>query len=147
MISYRSPHNFESRFERDKTDDVYAAQSYLRHQGQKLVDRFDANTYLTLIGAMDSHDIGRDRGSVEEALDAIAQPALVVGVSSDGLYPASDVEAMADQLPRAEYHEVVAPQGHDAFLIYGDELNDHLVDFINRHGLRRKVRRAATGTA
>jgi homoserine O-acetyltransferase len=142
MISYRSPDNFGSRFGRQTTGDTYDMQSYLRHQGDKIVDRFDANTYLTLIGAMDSHDIGRDRGSVTAVLNAIEHPALVVSVSSDGLYPASEVAAMAADLPNAELHEIVAPHGHDAFLIRVDELNEKLVDFIQRHGLRRPVRGA-----
>ncbi len=146
MVSYRSPHNFESRFGREATADAYAVQSYLRHQGTKLVDRFDANTYLTLLTAMDSHDVGRGRGSLVAALQAIEHPALVVGVSSDGLYPATEVAAMASHLPNAELHEIDAPHGHDAFLIRVDELNDKLVDFIERrsarrrHGLRRRLR-------
>ncbi len=142
MISYRSPHNFESRFGRNETDDSFAVQSYLRHQGEKLANRFDANTYLTLIGAMDSHDIGRDRDGVAGALAAIEQPALVVSVSSDGLYPATEVAAMATQLPNGELYEIDAPHGHDAFLIRVDELNEQLVSFIERHGLRRRLRRA-----
>ncbi len=143
MISYRSPDNFDSRFGRNATDETYDVQSYLRHQGDKLVNRFDANTYLTLIGAMDSHDVGRGRGSVAEALNAIEHPALVVSVSSDGLYPAAEVAAMASHLPNAELHEIDAPHGHDAFLIRVDELNARLVDFIERHGLRQRPRRRA----
>ena len=143
MISYRSADNFDSRFGRNATDETYDVQSYLRHQGDKLVNRFDANTYLTLIGAMDSHDVGRGRGSVAEALNAIEHPALVVSVSSDGLYPAAEVAAMASHLPNAELHEIDAPHGHDAFLIRVDELNARLVDFIERHGLRQRPRRRA----
>jgi homoserine O-acetyltransferase len=143
MISYRSPHNFVERFQRDQTDDGdFQVQSYLRHQGDKLVNRFDANTYLTLMSAMDSHDIGRDRGSVEAALRSIDQPALVISVSSDGLYPATEVAEMAHRLPNAELHEIDAPHGHDAFLIRVDEVNDHLVQFIETHGLKRRLRRA-----
>ncbi len=143
MISYRSPHNFVERFGREQTDDdSYQVQTYLRHQGDKLVNRFDANTYLTLSSAMDSHDIGRGRGSVEAALRSIDQPALVISVSSDGLYPATEVAAMAGYLPNAELHEIDAPHGHDAFLIRVNEVNDHLVEFIERHELKRSLRRA-----
>jgi len=143
MISYRSPQNFGDRFGRDRGDDTFAVQSYLRYQGQKLVDRFDANTYLTLIGAMDSHDLGRGRGSVAEALQSIEQPALVVSVSSDGLYPATEVAALAEELPNADFYEIDAPHGHDAFLIRVDELNDRLVEFIENHGLRKRLPRAS----
>jgi homoserine O-acetyltransferase len=147
MISYRSPHNFESRFGRDQVDDAYAVQSYLRHQGDKLVNRFDANTYLTLIAAMDSHDLGRGRGSVESVLAGIEQPALVVTISSDGLYGAAEVAEMAAHLPNSELYEIDAPHGHDAFLIRVDELNDILVDFIEQHGLRHRRRRLSAGLA
>jgi homoserine O-acetyltransferase len=143
MISYRSPHNFEVRFGRSEDEsDGYEVQSYLRYQGEKLVNRFDANTYLTLIGAMDSHDVGRGRGSIPETLGSIHHPALVVSVSSDGLYPATEVAAMADQLPGAELVEIDAPHGHDAFLIRVDEVNALLVDFIDRHDLKPQLRRA-----
>ena len=143
MISYRSPHNFDVRFGRAQNeDDDFEVQSYLRHQGDKLVSRFDANTYLTLIGAMDSHDVGRGRGSVVTALESIEQPALVISVSSDGLYPPTEVAEMADHLPNAQLHQIDAPHGHDAFLIRVDEVNDRLVEFINKHGLRRRLRRA-----
>lgn len=143
MISYRSPHNFDTRFGRGDDDTgTFDVQSYLRYQGEKLVNRFDANTYLTLVDAMDSHDVGRGRGSTEEALDSIGQPALVISVSSDGLYPASEVAAMAGRLPGGELAEIDAPHGHDAFLIRIDEVNGLLVDFIDRHNLKPQLRRA-----
>jgi homoserine O-acetyltransferase len=140
MISYRSPHNFGVRFGRDESESGdYEVQSYLRHQGDKLVNRFDANTYLTLIAAMDSHDVGRDRGSVVDALGTIDQPALVISVSSDGLYPATEVAEMAGDLPNSELVEIDAPHGHDAFLIRVEEVNGYLVDFIVRHGLKQRL--------
>ncbi len=132
MISYRSPHNFETRFGQEGADPG-GVQSYLRHQGDKLVARFDANTYLTLIGAMDSHDLGRGRESVTAALNSITQPALVLSVSSDRLYPATEVARMAYHLPNAESRQIDAPHGHDAFLIHLDEVNEHLVEFITRN--------------
>lgn len=140
MISYRSPHNFETRFGRSESDSGdFEVQSYLRYQGEKLVNRFDANTYLALTDAMDSHDVGRGRGSAEEALGSIGQPALVISVSSDGLYPASEVAVMAGHLAGAELVEIDAPHGHDAFLIRIDEVNDLLVDFIDRHDLKPRL--------
>ena len=143
MISYRSPHNFESRFDRSKAESGdFDVQSYLRYQGVKLVDRFDANTYLTLIDAMDSHDVGRDRGAVNLVLAAVDQPALVMSISSDGLYPAGEVAAMASQMPSSELIEIDAREGHDSFLIEVEEINRHLVEFITRHGLKPRLVRA-----
>lgn len=142
MISYRSPHNFDTRFGRERTAGHFEMQRYLRHQGDKLVSRFDANTYLALIGAMDSHDVGRGRGSVSAALKSIEQPALVISVSSDGLYPATEVALMTDQLPNAELHQIDAPHGHDAFLIHVDEVNVKLLAFIGKHRPQRGLTRA-----
>jgi homoserine O-acetyltransferase len=143
MASYRSPHNFEARFGRSRRDGgEFQMQSYLRHQGEKLVARFDANTYLTLVDAMDSHDIGRERGSIPETLGSIRQPALVIGVSSDGLYPAAEVTEMASHLPNAELTVLDAPHGHDAFLIEVEAVNHLLVEFLNRHLAERELRPA-----
>jgi len=141
MVSYRSPHNFEQRFGRARRDQSgYEMQSYLRHQGEKLVARFDANTYLTLIDAMDSHDVGRDRGEVPKVLGSITQPALVIGVNSDGLYPATEVAEMASHLPNAELTVLDAPHGHDAFLIEVETVNNLVVDFRERHLVARELR-------
>jgi homoserine O-acetyltransferase len=117
MISYRGRANFESRFGRKTLEDEFEIQTYLRYQGQKLVDRFDANTYLRLVDAMDSHDVARDRGDMADVLSGIKTPFLAVGISSDILYPAAEVEELATALPNARYQMLHAPQGHDSFLI------------------------------
>ena len=65
----------------------YAVQSYLEHQGRKLLARFDAGTYVALTEALSSHDVGRDRGGVEAALRGCPVPAVVGGITSDRLYP------------------------------------------------------------
>jgi homoserine O-acetyltransferase len=126
MISYRSPENFDSRFGRDQGDSGYAVQDYLRYQGEKLVDRFDANSYVTLMNAMDSHDLARDR-----ELTSIDTPILAVGISSDALYPTSDVKGLADALPHGTYRTLHATQGHDAFLIETGELNRIVSSYLS----------------
>ena len=133
MCTYRSPDNFASRFGRvEQGDGGFAVQSYLRHQGTKLVERFDANTYLTLLAAMDGYDLGRGRGPAEAVLRNVKTPALVVGISSDVLYPASEGAELARSLGNAEFALLDEPQGHDAFLIETDRLNDLVVDWIRR---------------
>jgi homoserine O-acetyltransferase len=117
MISYRGRANFESRFGRKTLEDEFEIQSYLRYQGQKLVGRFDANTYLRLVDAMDSHDLARGRGEMADVLTGMKTPFLAVGISSDILYPATEVEELASALPNARYQMLHAPQGHDSFLI------------------------------
>lgn len=130
MISYRSPANFEQRFGRRTGTDGYEVQRYLNHQGEKIVERFDANSYLTLMGVMDSHDLGRGRHSVEAALRGIEVPALLVGISTDVLYPPSEVREMASHIPRGVYRTLHAPQGHDAFLIEVEELDQIVQGFL-----------------
>jgi homoserine O-acetyltransferase len=131
MISYRGKANLESRFGRRTVEDEFEVRSYLRRQGQKLVARFDANTYLRLMDAMDSHDLARERGELHQVLAGIKTPVLAVGISSDILYPADEVEDLADALPNARYQMLHAPQGHDAFLIETANLDGIVSRFKN----------------
>jgi homoserine O-acetyltransferase len=129
MISYRSPDNFSTRFGRSESDAGFAVQSYLRHQGTKLAARFDANSYLMLVGAMDSHDLGRARGELSNVLAENTTPVLTIGISSDVLYPVSEVKKLAGALPNARYETLEAPQGHDAFLIETAALDQIITRF------------------
>lgn len=127
MMSYRSQPSFHERFGRevmtDRDEAPYAAESYLRYQGEKLTGRFDANCYVALTKQMDTHDVARGRGAYEAVLRSIEQPALVVGIDSDVLYPLSEQRELAAHLPRATLEVLEAPHGHDAFLIEREALN------------------------
>jgi homoserine O-acetyltransferase len=131
MVSYRSQPSFDGRFGRDEMDDKdvqddapFAVESYLRYQGDKLVDRFDAGCYVALTRQMDTHDVARDRGAYEAVLSSIEQPALVVGIDSDVLYPLREQQELAEHLPHATLEGLSAPHGHDSFLIELDALNE-----------------------
>lgn len=131
MCSYRSWDNFEARFGR-KTQDwdgQFAVTSYLNYQGEKLHRRFDANTYVRLTQAMDSHDLARGRGEYRDVLGRLAMPALVVSVDSDVLYPPHEQAALAASLPAARYEMLRTAAGHDGFLIETDALGRMLQDF------------------
>ena len=119
ICTYRSWKSFDTRFGRDqRADGNYQIQSYLEHQGQKINDRFDANTYVTLTHAMHTHDLSRGRGDdYPNVLRSIRQPALVVSVSSDALYPPEEQELLARELPNARYEVLSSVHGHDGFLI------------------------------
>ncbi|HET7754009.1 MAG TPA: homoserine O-acetyltransferase, partial [Anaeromyxobacteraceae bacterium] len=87
MITYRSMPSFEQRFgRRAQAADLFAVESYLRYQGQQLVERFDAATYVALTRAMDTHDVSRGRGDFDDVLRSIPHPMLVVAIESDVLY-------------------------------------------------------------
>jgi len=131
MCSYRSWENFESRFGR-KTQDwdgQFAVSSYLNYQGEKLYRRFDANTYVRLTQAMDSHDLARGRGEYGVVLGRLVMPALVVSVDSDVLYPPLEQAELAELLPAARYEILHTPAGHDGFLIETDALSEMLLGF------------------
>jgi homoserine O-acetyltransferase len=133
MCTYRTWASFEQRFgRRSQTADTFAIESYLRYQGQQLVDRFDAATYVGLTRAMDTHDVSRGRGDHEEVLRSVKQPALVVSIDSDVLYPPAEQEEMARHIPRARLARIDSPHGHDAFLIDVERLSAMVAEFRGR---------------
>ena len=118
VCTYRSWGSFEERFGRERNgDDELQVSSYLRHQGDKINRRFDANTYVRLTQAMNAFDISAGRGSYESVLAGIKHPALVVSVSSDVLYPPREQRYLADAIPNATYAVLECVDGHDGFLI------------------------------
>ncbi|MBD3616529.1 MAG: homoserine O-acetyltransferase [Gracilimonas sp.] len=133
MITYRAPENYEQKFGREihPEKNIYQVESYLNYQGEKLAGRFDANTYVILSRAMDSHDVSKDRGSFEEVLGNLNKPVLVVGFDSDLLYPIEEQRELASLLPHSQLAELESLYGHDAFLIEFEQLNDQLNSFFN----------------
>jgi homoserine O-acetyltransferase len=130
VCTYRSWESFDQRFGRERREDGdYQVQSYLNHQGAKINDRFDANTYVTLTHAMHTHDLARGRGNYPEVLGRITQPTLVVSVSSDALYPPEEQRYLAEHLPNAKYEILDCPHGHDGFLIETEALGAMITEF------------------
>lgn len=140
MLTYRSDRLFDARFGRGAvgperpdgwpfrgdarevfTTPQFQVESYLHHQGDKLNRRFDANSYLYLTRAMDSHDIGRGRGGLEAALRAFDAELTVIGIDTDYLYTPQQLRetvALARSCGvRASYREMCSDYGHDAFLV------------------------------
>lgn len=148
MCSYRTPASFEDRFGRGaRPGGGFHVSDWLHHHGDALVDRFDANAYVMLTRAMDSHDVGRGRGGVKSALASIAIPILVVSIDSDGLYPPSEQEDMASLIPDAELHTIHSPHGHDAFLIETAELEGRVRALRDAVESRNVVTLCAGGAA
>jgi len=129
MITYQSEELMADRFGRNPATRYtnwpefhgrYDIEGYLHYQGHKLARRFDANSYLYLTRAMDSHDVGRDRGGYEAGLARIQARALLVAIRSDILFWPQQSREVVDILRGlgrdARYHEVDSPNGHDAFL-------------------------------
>ncbi|MGQ9753245.1 MAG: homoserine O-acetyltransferase MetX [Thermaceae bacterium] len=126
MLSYRAPKGFRQRWQSDPVQ----GENYVLYQGEKFIRRFDANTYLVLSQAMDTHDVGRGRGGVEAALARLkGVRAVFVGIDTDLLYPAEEVREMA-RLAGGVYREIKSPHGHDAFLIEMDQVEGVLEDAL-----------------
>lgn len=125
MNSYRSPADFQSKFSRRKQDgtSLFEVESYLNYQGKKIVDRFDAVSYVRLTQAMDAHDVAHNRNSYKEILGGVRIPVLVVGIDTDMLYPTEEQKELAELLPAGQYAEIESPYGHDAFLIEFEQIN------------------------
>ncbi|MCA0215908.1 MAG: homoserine O-acetyltransferase [Actinobacteria bacterium] len=129
LLNYRSPTELNDRFARSWQSGLsplggggrYAVESYLDYHGNKFTRRFDANSYLTLVEAMSSHDIGRGRGGTAQALARVTARALVLGIDSDRLFPVPDQVQIAAHLGTAidgtRPHVISSPFGHDGFLI------------------------------
>ena len=120
-LTYRTEHEMDMRFGRDlQGDDTgrYAVASYLDHQAEKLQRRFDANTYITLTEAMNSHDVGRGRGGVEAALATVKAPVIVASIDTDRLFPPRLQEEIVKLTPTSAPLKLISsPFGHDGFLI------------------------------
>jgi homoserine O-acetyltransferase len=131
-LTYRGELELDTRFANDNQGDEdpanggrYAVQSYLEHQGDKLLARFDAGSYVILTEALNSHDVGRNRGGVGKALRGCPVPVVVGGITSDRLYPLRLQEELAESLPGCtELHVVDSVCGHDGFLVESEAVGD-----------------------
>lgn len=146
MTTYRTDRLFQERFGRNRadadptrsldSDNLFQVERYLKHQGEKLVNRFDARTYLALTAAMDLHDVARGRAGLAEALSAIDARVLCVGIDTDALFPAREMREAADLLLEmgkdAAYAEIASPFGHDAFLVEYDQLGPLVAGALER---------------
>jgi homoserine O-acetyltransferase len=138
LLSYRSPGELNDRFARTWQSGVtplggggrYAVESYLDFHGNKFTRRFDANSYITLVEAMNSHDVGRDRGGVAAALAKVTAHALVLGIDTDRLFPVEHQLTIAELLPSTidDGHAVITTSqfGHDGFLIENEIVGGHI---------------------
>lgn len=138
LLNYRSPTELNDRFQRSWQSGVsplgsggrYGVESYLDFHGNKFTRRFDANSYITLVNAMNSHDIGRGRGGVASALSRVTAKALVLGIDSDRLFPVAHQRLIASLLPstidNGDLVVIESPFGHDGFLIESESVGAHL---------------------
>ncbi|NQX26966.1 homoserine O-acetyltransferase [Microbacteriaceae bacterium VKM Ac-2854] len=142
LLNYRSPSELNDRFQRSWQSGLsplggggrWAVESYLDFHGNKFTRRFDANSYITLVEAMNSHDIGRGRGGAEAALQRVTSPTLVLGIDSDRLFPLEGQEFIGAHVPNNLDGDGVAvigsKFGHDGFLIEDAAVSEHLLRLL-----------------
>jgi homoserine O-acetyltransferase len=138
MVSYRSSIEFESRFGRERLsddpetyfakDNLFEVESYLEHQGDKIVARFDPQSYLTLTRAMELYDLNRGRSA--SALQDLPAKVFVVAINTDILYPVQECREFAEQFASAEFDVLDSNFGHDAFLVDDAKLAQLLTPFV-----------------
>ncbi|MFI3278387.1 MAG: homoserine O-acetyltransferase [Rikenellaceae bacterium] len=133
LLSYRGSHGYNiTQQNPDERIDNHRASSYQRYQGEKLCKRYDVYSYCTIIDSFDTHDIGRGRGGVEAALKSIEAETIVVGITTDILFPAADLRELAATIPNGSYKEIESLFGHDGFLVEHQQFNDMLLPLMTR---------------
>ena len=133
LLSYRGGMAYDKTQEDADPDEASferRVHSYQRYQGEKLRRRFNAYSYIRLSQAVDSHNLGRGRGKVEDVLKQIKAKSLVVAITSDILFPPSDHQILIDNIPDVEYHLIDSDFGHDGFLVEHKQLNDIILNFL-----------------
>ena len=133
LLSYRGGMAYDKTQEDENPNEASferRVHSYQRYQGEKLRRRFNAYSYVRLSQAVDSHNLGRGRGRVEDVLKGIKSKSLVVAITSDILFPPSDHEILINNIPNVEYHLIDSDFGHDGFLVEYKQLNDIILNFL-----------------
>ncbi len=130
LLSYRGPWGYNLSQQDPPSDGIpntHRACTYQQYQGEKLCRRFDAYSYMAILDAFDTHDIGRGRGGVSQALAKIKAPAIVIGITTDIIFTPDEMKELTAALPNAEYFELQSEFGHDGFLVEHEKLNQILL--------------------
>lgn len=133
LISYRHYETYLDKQSEDHIDKLkdFKSESYQHHQGEKLGKRFNAFSYYFLSRSMDSHNVGRNRGSVEEALKRIKAKTLAIGITSDILFPLREQQFLANVIPGARFQSIHSSYGHDGFLLEYEKITNAITEFIS----------------
>jgi homoserine O-acetyltransferase len=124
LLGYRTVDAYiDTQTDRDDVIQNHLASSYIRYQGEKLQKRFYAHCYYHMINTLDTHHLGRDRGSISEVLNQLKMKSTVIGIDSDRLIPVEQQIYLAEHLPNASLHIIRSLFGHDGFLIETEKIN------------------------
>lgn len=140
LLSYRGYETYDEtqKDENYNKTNNYASASYQRYQGEKLVNRFNAYSYVRLLDAMDSHNVARNRAETkEQALKQIKANALVIGLTTDILFPLTEQKFLAKNIKNAAYSEIDSAFGHDGFLIETEKLTKVISSFYANEKIKK----------
>jgi homoserine O-acetyltransferase len=127
LLSYRNYNTYRStQIDQEHTADQFRASSYQKYQGEKLSKRFDAKCYWYLSKAMDSHNVGRNRGDCKKALAKIKAETLVIAIQSDLLFPVEEQRFLAQYILKGKLEIIDSVYGHDGFLIEVEKIKSLL---------------------
>ncbi len=132
LISYRN-YNTYLNTQQEITDtkiEQFKSESYQRYQGEKLARRFNAFSYYFLSKGMDAHNTGRGREGNAAALQRITADTLVIGISTDMLFPVAEQQYLSRHIPSGRYHEIDSTFGHDGFLVEYWKIENCIVEFL-----------------
>jgi homoserine O-acetyltransferase len=133
LISYRTYDTYDkTQQDEDKAIEFTSSESYQKYQGEKLAKRFNALSYYMLTKSMDSHLLGRGKFEAEEQLAKIQSKTLVIGISSDILYPLNEQEFIVKHIPGAKLAILNSFYGHDGFLLENEQLTTLLTNLLNQ---------------
>ncbi|MBO4966037.1 MAG: homoserine O-acetyltransferase [Muribaculaceae bacterium] len=133
LLTYRGGRGYNISQRDPESDTIpltHRANTYQQYQGEKLVKRFDAYSYVSILNTFDTHDIGRNRGGYEKALSRIKADTITVGITTDIIFPPYEIQEWNRFIPSCTYREIKSPFGHDGFLVEHQQLNDILIPFM-----------------
>lgn len=134
LLSYRSYDTYklgQAEVTNEKIE-AFNSESYQHYQGEKLAKRFNAFSYYSLSKSMDSHNVGRGRESVIEALHRITARTLSIGIKSDLLFPVEEQEYLAAHIEGARFRMIDSCYGHDGFLLEFEQIQQHITEFLKK---------------
>lgn len=132
LLSYRNYETYQISQKEKTTEktDGFMSESYQIYQGEKLAKRFNAFSYYFLSKSMDAHNVGRGRGGYQEALQTIQAKTMVIGISSDILFPVIEQQQVAEHIPQAEITIINSIFGHDGFLLEFEKISQIIAGFL-----------------
>lgn len=130
LLSYRGPWGYNLT-QKDYYEGQlpHRASTYQQHQGKKLTGRFNAYSYMRILDAFDTHNIGRGRGGIENALSKIQAETLVIGITTDLIFLPDEMKRMASGINNSHYKEISSEFGHDGFLVEYEQLDRLIKEF------------------